>query len=157
MATPDYAWLQTANGERLPLRTTCTIGRGPENSVVLPVEKVSRRHALIHAQNQTEFWLIDLGSRNGTFRNSTRIKQPTQLQAGDKIDIGPVQFVFGIHSELAQGVERPALAETVVTQRATEVWLLVLDVADFTGLCQALAAEELGKQLGAWLLECSEL
>jgi adenylate cyclase len=104
METQDHAWLETGNGERLPLRSTYTICRGPENSVVLPVEKVSRRHALIHAQNQTEFWLVDLGSRNGTFRNSARIKQPTQLQAGDKIDIGPVQFVFGIQSELARSV-----------------------------------------------------
>ena len=158
METQDHAWLETAGGERLPLRTTCTIGRGPENSVVLPVEKVSRRHALIHAQNQTEFWLVDLGSRNGTFRNSTRIKQPTKLQAGDKIDVGPVQFTFGVQeSELPQSKEGTALAETVVTKRATEVWLLLIDVSDFTVLCQTLEAEELAKQLGAWLLECAEL
>lgn len=157
MDAQDHAWLETANGERLPLRDTCTIGRGPENSLVLPVEKVSRRHALIHAQNQTEFWLVDLGSRNGTFRNSTRIKQPTQLQAGDKIEVGPVQFVFSIEQKRSSGAEASPLSETVVTKRATEVWLLVLDICDFTALCQTLAPEELGKQLGAWLLECSEI
>jgi adenylate cyclase len=132
MEIADHAWLQTVNGERLPVRSTCTIGRGPENSVVLPVEKVSRRHALIHAQNETEFWLVDLGSRNGTFRNSSRIKQPTQLQMGDKIDIGPVQFTFEVQrSEASQTKAGSPLTETVVTKRATEVWLLVLDIADF--------------------------
>src|SRR6266481_5753171 len=64
MDTADDAWLQTANGERLQLRGTCTIGREPGNTMVLTTEKVSRRHALIHAQNETEFWLVDLGSRN---------------------------------------------------------------------------------------------
>src|SRR5205823_7370924 len=121
MEIADQAWLETSSGDRLPLSGTCSLGRSPENAVVLPTEKVSRRHALIHAQNETEFWLVDLGSRNGTFRNSSRIKQPTQLQAGDKIDIGPVQFVFGIQSELASGRNLAALPETVVTKRATEV------------------------------------
>jgi adenylate cyclase len=158
MDTADDAWLQTANGERLPLRGTCTIGREPGNTIVLTTEKVSRRHALIHAQNETEFWLVDLGSRNGTFRNSTRIKQPTQLRAGDKIDIGPVQFTLGLQqSELSQSKEGTALAQTVVTKRATDVWLLLIDAYDFTVLCQTLAPEELAKQLGAWLLECAEL
>ena len=158
MEIADRAWLRTVNGERLPVRGTCTMGRGPEDSVVLPVEKVSRRHALIHAQNETEFWLVDLGSRNGTFRNSSRIKQPTQLQAGDKIDIGPVQFTFEVQrSDTSPSKAGLPLTETVVTKRATEVWLLVIDITDFTALCQRLAPEELSKQLGTWLLECSEL
>src|SRR5690242_12211984 len=112
----DHAWLETANGDRLPLLGTCTIGRGPENSVVLPMEKVSRRHAIIHAQNTTEFWLVDLGSRNGTFRNSNRIRQPTRLQADDRIEIGSIGFTFRIQQEPAGNARTGTeLTETVVT------------------------------------------
>jgi adenylate cyclase len=157
MDAQDHAWLETANGERLPLRMTCTIGRGPENTVVLTAEKVSRRHALIHAQNETEFWLVDLGSRNGTFRNAARIRQPTRLEPGDSIEIGPLRFTFGVQQSHPSGESGSALAETVVTKRATEVWLFLVDVVGFTELCRTLQAEELSRRVGSWLLRCAEV
>jgi adenylate cyclase len=153
------AWLETVKGERLPLRDSCGLGRAPENGIIVDGEKVSRRHALIHRQNQTEFWLVDLGSRNGTYRNGSRVKQPVQLRHGDKIEVGSVKFKFGAEeSELASaGAMSQALAETMPTRRASNVWLLVVDVQNFTGMSQSLPADELARQLGSWLLQCSDV
>lgn len=49
-----------------------TIGRAPENNVVLEDLLVSRRHALLRRSGQ-QWELIDLGSANGTYVNGARI------------------------------------------------------------------------------------
>lgn len=36
-----------------------------------------------------EYWLVDLGSRNGTYVNERRVSRPTPLRDGDRIQIGP--------------------------------------------------------------------
>jgi class 3 adenylate cyclase len=152
------AWLETIKGDRIPLSGACSIGRDGQNVLVVTGEKVSRRHALIHAQNENELWLVDLGSRNGTFCNNRPIKQPTQLRDGDTIGIGSVQFT--LRMERSPGAFAPAastLGETIVTKRTSDVWLLVTDVENFTVMSQSLPAEELTRKLGAWLRECSDL
>jgi adenylate cyclase len=150
--------LETIKGERIPLAGTCSVGRDAQNSLVVTGEKVSRRHALIHFQNENELWLVDLGSRNGTFRNSRPIKQPTRLRDGDTIGIGSVQFTLRLDRSAA-AIKPPesALGETIVTKRSTDVWLLVTDVENFTVMSQSLPAEELTRRLGSWLRECSDL
>ena len=64
--SPQGAWLDTG-WNKFPIHGGCSIGRSPQNAVVLDSPKVSRRHAIINVQNVGEFWLIDLGSSNGTF------------------------------------------------------------------------------------------
>jgi hypothetical protein len=90
---PD-AELEKPGGVRLRLRGTCTIGRTSSSDVVLADAKVSRRHALVQPQKQYEFWLLDLGSSNGTYVNGRRISQPVLLRHGDQIEIGPFRLVF---------------------------------------------------------------
>lgn len=90
---PD-AILVRENGERIPLKTLCNIGRAPANELVLQSEKVSRRHAQIQMQQGGEFWLVDLGSSNGTYLNGRRVVAPVLLQDQDIIDIGQLRFVF---------------------------------------------------------------
>jgi hypothetical protein len=90
---PD-AELEKPDGTRVRLRGTCTIGRTSSSNLVLADAKVSRRHALIQAQKQYEFWLLDLGSANGTFVNGHRITQPALLRNRDQIEVGPFRLVF---------------------------------------------------------------
>jgi len=88
------AWLEDANGKRISIRSNCLIGRSPKSSVVLDSPKISRRHAIINVQDIGEFWLIDLGSSNGTYVNGERIDAYRVLQVDDRIDIGPYSFRF---------------------------------------------------------------
>src|ERR1051325_11308769 len=87
------AWLETS-GERFPIQGNSSIGRSQKNLIVIESQKVSRRHALINVQNVGEFWLIDLGSSNGTFLNGRRLHPPVRLCDQDQITIGDRLFIF---------------------------------------------------------------
>src|SRR6266581_5872259 len=81
------AWLER-EGEQHALAGNCSIGRAALNTLVLDSPKVSRLHSIIHLEDTGAFWLIDLGSSNGTLLNKRRIHEPVRLHAKDQIAIG---------------------------------------------------------------------
>lgn len=69
-----------------------TIGRTPDNDIVLDNRGVSRRHAQIEfGENQAV--IIDNESLNGTFVNSRRVSEEV-LKENDAINIGKYTLVF---------------------------------------------------------------
>src|SRR5215831_1872421 len=88
------AWLEQKDGARIAIADGFSIGRGTENQLPLQDDKASRRHALIHDRGKDGFWILDLGSRNGTYRNNRRVQQPARLRDGDSIRVGSTQLVF---------------------------------------------------------------
>src|SRR5713226_5526181 len=87
------AWLE-GDGEQHRLEGNCSIGRAALNTIVVDSPKVSRLHSIIHLEDNGAFWLIDLGSSNGTFLNKRRIHEPVRLRDRDEINIGGKMFVF---------------------------------------------------------------
>lgn len=72
-------------------KTYIGLGRHPLSDVRFDAERdldVSSRHAAVTHKGDT-FILQDLGSRNGTFVNGSRITADTTLQDGDVIGFGP--------------------------------------------------------------------
>jgi len=70
-----------------------TIGRESSNRIVANDERCSRRHCEIFFGPAG--WLIrDLGSSNGTDVNGERIRQPTALHEGDRVEVGNTSFLF---------------------------------------------------------------
>lgn len=71
-----------------------TVGRLPDNDIVGCDGFLSRRHCaiLVHSDDSCE--LHDLASKNGTFLNGVRIKEPTLLSPGDEIKLGDLQICF---------------------------------------------------------------
>lgn len=63
-----------------------TIGRDPENDVVIPDRRVSRHHAEV-VQIGSDFVLRDCESKNGTFVNGERVVGERRLQDGDEIQV----------------------------------------------------------------------
>jgi pSer/pThr/pTyr-binding forkhead associated (FHA) protein len=63
---------------------TASIGRSPNNQIVICEEHVSRQHAVI-AFRDGIFMLSDLGSANGTFVNEELLADPFPLAHGDVI------------------------------------------------------------------------
>src|SRR5438876_6083539 len=110
--TPIRAWVEASRGE-FPVHGGGSIGRSPKNSIVLDSPKVSRRHAIINVQNGGEFWLIDLGSSNGTFVNKRRIHQPLRLSDYDQIVIGDSIFTFRQPEELTDDVRATFIENTI--------------------------------------------
>lgn len=80
-----------------------TIGRLPDNDVVLPDLHVSRRHCaiLIHASDGCE--VHDVASKNGTYLNGRRLTGPTALACGDEIRLSDRPLVFIHKGHPSQG------------------------------------------------------
>src|SRR5256886_17667987 len=125
------AWLESPRLERISLRGNCSLGRSPKSAVVLESPKASRRHAIINLQNIGEFWLIDLGSSNGTFLNSRRLHQPVRLCDQDQIIIGDRVFTFHQPEEITDDY-RTTYAERTIREIANvPCWLVVADIENF--------------------------
>jgi hypothetical protein len=71
-----------------------TIGRLPDNDVVVQAPYVSRRHCaiLVHLGEGCE--LHDIASKNGTFINGRKLSGPTRLTSGDEIRMCDLRLVF---------------------------------------------------------------
>jgi hypothetical protein len=71
-----------------------TLGRAPENDVILEDAFTSRRHCaiLVHHRNGCE--IHDVASKNGTYLNGTRLSGPTHLKPGDEIRVCDQHFVL---------------------------------------------------------------
>ncbi len=77
-----------------------SIGRLPDNDVVVRDECVSRRHCVVLIHSDLRCELHDVASKNGTLLNGNKIPQPTKLQSGDQITLCNRRLTFHI-TELA--------------------------------------------------------
>ena len=133
-AAAIWTSLEPPEGRQMPVGGNVSLGRTPDNGVLLTDDRVSRRHALIHVQGDEEFWLVDLGSRNGTYLNERRVHQPIRLGDGDQIRIGPFRLTFR-QTGVAPGAAAPdptTESRTFMDLRPQACWLLVADVAGST-------------------------
>lgn len=81
-----------------------SIGRSPDQDLVLKEAYVSRRHALIARQNGG-FELSDQNSSHGTFLNGKRV-ETARLRSGDTLQFGSVNaasFRFLLPSQVSSG------------------------------------------------------
>ena len=78
----------------IPLRNVkeLTIGRKPDNKVVLPHPQVSGHHALLKQEGGT-YRITDLNSTNHVYVNS-KVTADQLLKLGDEIRIGPYRLVY---------------------------------------------------------------
>jgi len=80
------ACLEMGSRERLLL------GRGAGCDVVIPGGRVSRAHAAV-VRRGAEYWVLDLGSRNGTWHRGERVARRC-LADGEELHLSdtPVRF-----------------------------------------------------------------
>lgn len=95
-------WRESGPGAAYILRdTVTTIGRTSDNTLVVPSESMSGRHAEVRWDGR-RYMLTDLGSKNGTWLNGERLAAPHALRPGDVITLPsrpPVQFGFDVVNE----------------------------------------------------------
>jgi len=153
------AWLDLGD-RRLPfVGKTLSLGRSKDNNVVFTSAKVSRRHALLHAQGGAEFSLVDLGSSNGTHLNGRRVIQPVSLQSGDVIQIGEQSLTFHVEETLVAD-SQPYHTEAQLTVRDVSeltCWFLLLDIENFVTLSAEVPQGELARMVGTWLASCQRV
>jgi adenylate cyclase len=151
------AWLESPGRERVVIRGNCSLGRSPKSAVVLESPKVSRRHAIINLQNVGEFWLIDLGSSNGTFLNKRRVHQPVRLCDMDQIAVGDTAFTFRQPEEISAELRTTMAQQTIRETANIPVWLLVADIENFTPLSRSMVSDKLATLVGGWVSACKEI
>ena len=89
------------DGEKLfPLQVGVnSIGRLPDNTVVIRDECVSRRHCAVVIHRDGTCELHDVASKNGTVLNGSKIHGPTRLRPGDRIALCSRNVTFLIQEQ----------------------------------------------------------
>ena len=77
----------------VPLGPMNSLGRHPNNSIQILDKIASKEHCLIERRGD-HYVLRDLGSLNGTFINSVRVRDESLLVDGDEISIGSTRGIF---------------------------------------------------------------
>ena len=151
-------WLEDTDGRKWPVAAACAIGRATSNDVMIDDGRVSRRHALIHRQDDTEYWIIDLGSGNGTYLNGRRVAIATRLVDGDLLAIGLLNLTFRQTDTIARRAPSAYTSEqTIIQVKNRPAWLLVADIKGSTALAQKLPPTELAVLFGKWMAMCKEI
>lgn len=136
--------------------TTWKVGRTLQNEIILPDDSVSRSHAIIQRAGSGEFYIIDMGSTNGSYVNGARVNIPKTLSDGDRIQIGVYELAF-CHDELAKVQQSPdqiqQSRQTVAMYESRLMTVLVVDIRDFTKLAQQVDQTLLCATIGAWFRE----
>jgi uncharacterized protein YegL len=81
------AVLVDESGREIVVGAECELGRAPDNRIVLPDPRVSRRHARI-VYVQGVFYVVDLGSSAGTRVNGELVHDQRALRHNDTLDLG---------------------------------------------------------------------
>ncbi|HBB32730.1 MAG TPA: adenylate/guanylate cyclase domain-containing protein [Cyanobacteria bacterium UBA9273] len=162
-STP-YLLLPTDTGNRyLPLvGSNCwTVGRGDDNNFVLSDRWISRNHAMLQCTETGDFYLIDLGSRNGSFVNGRRVSIPVTLRNGDRLTFGQTELEFYCPSSnrtsdfLQKATNSDTMTSTLHVRRLMSV--MVIDIRDFTVLTRQLDEKILSAMIGTWFRESGNI
>lgn len=113
--------LRKTNQSFLLTNKPVTIGRQPDNTIVLSDDlRVSRYHATIFFR-AGNYVIEDLNSSNGTFLNGQLLKTPHILRNGDLINVGSTEFMVHIPKpepvtyEFTNLAQESSLTEHVLT------------------------------------------
>ena len=171
MATPESTpklgpclVLKTDAGNRhLPLAgTNCwTVGRSDDNYFVLGDRWISRNHAMLQSMDTGEFYLIDLGSRNGSFINGRRVSVPVTLHNGDAITFGQTELTFYCPALRAADTKSysssPNFSATAALHVRRLISVLVVDIRDYTVMTRQLDEKVLSEAIGTWFRYAGEI
>ncbi len=112
---------------------------------------------MINAQGHGEFWIVDLGSSNGTYINGRRVAQPCRLNEGDVVEVGNHHYTFRQHRSGNAPDSDRTTEKTIQDIRTVECWLLVADLEDSTQFLKKLPAEQVPRFTGRWLAACKQI
>lgn len=78
-------------GQTYPLYAVTKIGRSTSNTISLDDAFASNEHAMI-SRRGGQWWLEDLGSRNGTLLNEVLLNAPAVITSGDIVVVGRTEL-----------------------------------------------------------------
>lgn len=150
-------WTESGNRYLSLSGSNCwTVGRGDDNSFVLPDRWISRNHAMFQRMETGEFYLIDLGSRNGSFVNGRRVSVPVTLHNGDRLTFGQTELEFycpdseNLVEVSVGGMDSQEFTATATLHVRRLISVLVVDIRDFTVMTRQLDEKVLSEVIGTW-------
>lgn len=126
-------------GGTFPLSGPCVIGRRSDNDLQINNVQVSRRHALVLNFND-DWWLNDLGSRNGVMVNGLRLTNARRLRDGDEIRIANQRIIF-------TGLRHPSAPRSSIVGQTTQMAVGAGEDEGAAGACELIIATEAGEIL----------
>lgn len=95
------------------IKGVAVIGRATNAEVKVEDDGISRAHARIRSETGRS-WIEDMGSRNGTFVNGSKIEIATELKEGDKIQVGRGTVLrFGFQDNLDESFHENLLSSAL--------------------------------------------
>ncbi|MEB3295008.1 MAG: adenylate/guanylate cyclase domain-containing protein [Synechococcales bacterium] len=159
--TPHLLLRTDSGSKRLSLAgITCwTVGRSDDNTLVLIDRWISRNHAMLQSMENGEMYLIDLGSRNGSFVNGRRVSVPVPLRNGDRLTFGQTELEYycpAIPIDAHDFAQRDLTATATLHVRRL-ISVLVIDIRDYTKLTRQLDEKILSEMIGTWFRQAGEI
>lgn len=160
--TREASLIAAAGDREYPLTggQTWAVGRGEGCGVLLDSRSVSRLHALIQRRTAGDYYLVDLGSRNGSFVNGKRVSLPVPLHDGDRVIFAEQELLF--RNPAGTGV-RPVPQElsnrnlpTEALQIRSLATIAVVDIRDFTPFARSVSEALLSQTIGTWFLRVGQ-
>lgn len=103
-----FAKTGPAAGQSFKIEGEATIGRSADNQVTLPEGVVSSRHGRIfYEADQEAFFIEDLGSRNGTWVDGVRVREPERL---DRLHVLSFAETYDFLFQVVEDEEAPSPA-----------------------------------------------
>ena len=109
-----------------------------------------------------EFYLIDLGSRNGSFVNGRRVSVPVTLHNGDLLTFGQTELRFYCPSaeptgQSLSGGDSHDFTATATLHVRRLISVMVVDIRDYTVMTRQLDEKILSEVIGTWFRHAGEI
>jgi adenylate cyclase len=152
---------ELANGTSFELGDFSLIGRTDGATIRLPDSSISRQHATIRREDR-DFWIVDLGSANGSYVNNIALTSARVLRHGDRVQFGtavlvfqqfdaPESGAFALDAKTQISIAAPAPARNIAAT------LLVADLRGFTQMSARLSNGEVADLLREWYADCTTI
>ncbi len=119
---------------------------------------------MLQNMDSGEYYLIDLGSRNGTFVNGRRVSIPVVLRHGDHLTFGQSELEFYCPVRSGDGATGLVVADKGFDHTATEalrvrrlISVLVMDIRNYTVLTRQMDEQMLSEMIGSWFREAGRI
>ena len=139
---PEVAYESSGQRQSYTLaKDEITIGRAPDNDLIIQDSSISRYHAKIRREGG-EWRIVDLGSKNGTHVNDVG-NATAPLRDGDAIILGKFPMTF---KDQTSHVKLTPSSDSIMDEVSGTV---VRSAVDFTSLASKPAPQSRGKELDA--------
>lgn len=158
------AWLKIPDdsnnrAQSVPCISVTSLGRDASSDVCLWDKQVSRNHAMIRQLSNDTYYIVDMGSTNGTFLNGSRITLPQKLEDGDQVRIGDTIITFSHEVDFVESntAQFDGATDLALKPQISDITVLVSDLRSFTPLVEKIPLNKLCDVMGEWFRQVSIL